>query len=434
MLVNTKTNAPPPTTNRTYYHQMATSPLTVLSTSPLSSPATSPSRSPNRTGARGRKRRSPPATASSSTHSTLPSQSSSSSSSSTQSSSTSSSTRGTKRRRRISEFEKLVYILQQLKDLRWTIKDLLSAICTNSSKHRIRKAQGQFLDFAYTDLIKDDDFLRLLGQQRKAAFTEGRPWGWAMETLRQEIRAIASKPSLCKFQQPSVTSDLGSVDAVRKIAATIKEVAPRWLELIEVASDDSFVAKDVDVQSVSPAGCHAVILALLCHKLRPNRANNLQTVLGLYLFQGGARRRVIDTFCQFGLTMSYTTLQRRMASLTGEAARKAQVVGQSYDGIVTYDNFDFTEGKRGERTGDSRTMRSITTSLIFQGRGFDHGPLTQGMWRPALHPLSAIEVAKKLEPGDIDDEVRFDLHPAVGLTYSMLLKCINLSLDPPLPS
>ena len=80
--------------------------------------------------------------------------------------------------------------------------------------------------------------------------------------------------------------------------------------------------------------------------------------------------------------MSYNTIQRRMKGLTHEAGRKVCTVGQAPSGVLTYDNFEFSESKRGERAGDQRTFRSIITYLTIEGRGFDCGRLEQSMWRP----------------------------------------------------
>ncbi len=88
---------------------------------------------------------------------------------------------------------------------------------------------------------------------------------------------------------------------------------------------------------------------------------------------------MIDTFSQYGLTKSYKTLKRRMNSLVSAAGEKARVVSQSFEEVGTYDNFDFLERNRGERTRDSRVMRSITTSLVVEGREFDDGPLKRDM-------------------------------------------------------
>jgi len=88
---------------------------------------------------------------------------------------------------------------------------------------------------------------------------------------------------------------------------------------------------------------------------------------------------VIDTFSQYGLTKSYKTLKRRMNSLISAAGEKARVVSQSFEEVDTYDNFDFPERNRDERTRNSRVMRAITTSLVIEGREFDDGPLRRDM-------------------------------------------------------
>lgn len=240
----------------------------------------------------------------------------------------------------------------------------------------MRRAQGQFFDFAYTDLPAHAEFTTRIGPLRKSTFLREQCWGWAMEALGGEIKALAECPAFAVYQPPSESTKLGSLEPIKQSGALIKQVAPRWLELIEAVCCGSRLESPADIESIVPNGRHAIVLAILCHKLRPQRSTNLQTILGFYLLQGGARRRVLDTFCQFGLTISYTTLQRRMADLIGEAERKVKIMGQSPFGIVTYDNFDFLEGKRGERTGDTRIQRSITTSLIFKGRGLDAGALS----------------------------------------------------------
>jgi hypothetical protein len=295
--------------------------------------------------------------------------------------------------------------------MKWGVGDFLSALCKNSSHHKMRRAQARFFDFAYTEFVTDEGFSRRIGPRRKSAFMQRQCWGWAMDALGKEIKVLTTQAAFGSFQPPSQVGELGSLDAIKQTAIVIKQLAPRWLELIEVVCGDAQSDVPIDIASASPSGRHAIVLALLCHKLRPKKANNIQTVLGLYLYQGGARRRVIDLFCQCGLTVSYKTLQRRMENLTDEAKRKARVVGQSLAGIVTYDNFNFAEGKRGERTGDSRIMRSITTSLVFRGRGFDDDALRQNMWRPTTFPLSAVAIANGLKLSDIDKQVNLPSPP-----------------------
>ena len=166
--------------------------------------------------------------------------------------------------------------------------------------------------------------------------------------------------------------------------------APRWLDPIQRVCCDAHRDESTHPQRAIPVGRQLTILSLFGHMLPLNTSTNFQSVMGLYIYQGGARRRVLDTLCQLGLTMSYSTLQRRMSSLSDEARRKIRTIGRASTTVVTYDNFVFAEGRRGERIGDVREFRSITTALIFEGQGLGVTVLRQNMWQPENYPLSAI--------------------------------------------
>ena len=130
--------------------------------------------------------------------------------------------------------------------------------------------------------------------------------------------------------------------------------ASRWLDPIKRVCCDAHRDESTHPQRAIPVGRQITILSLFCHMLRPNTSINFQSVMGLYIYQGGARRRVLDTLCHLGLTMSYSTLQRHMSSLSDEARRKLRTIGRASTTVVTYDNFVFAEGRRGERIGDVR--------------------------------------------------------------------------------
>ncbi|KAL8798407.1 MAG: hypothetical protein Q9182_006685 [Xanthomendoza sp. 2 TL-2023] len=114
-----------------------------------------------------------------------------------------------------------------------------------------------------------------------------------------------------------------------------------------------------------------MILSILRNLLKPIVSTNVQTILGLYVYKGGAQRRVVDTLSQLEISMSYKTLQRRTVGLTEEARRRIRVVGRIPTSIVTYDNFDFAEAQRRERIGDVGTFRSLTTALLFEPQKID---------------------------------------------------------------
>ena len=61
--------------------------------------------------------------------------------------------------------------------------------------------------------------------------------------------------------------------------------------------------------------------------------------------------------------------------------------------------------RRGERTGDLREFRSITTALILKGRQFERGALQQHMWKPETSLLSAEKIATGLKHGQLSRDV-----------------------------
>ncbi|MCJ1356383.1 MAG: hypothetical protein MMC33_006378, partial [Icmadophila ericetorum] len=284
-----------------------------------------------------------------------------------------------KRRRRYTTQEKLEIMITTLADIRWNMKDFLSALIEHRGHHTMRVAQSQLLDLAYVDLPSHKDFEVLVGSKRKEIFLQERGWGWATETLLVEIKALAEYSAFGLFQPPSEEVELGSVELIKLAVRAIEQLAPQWLAVIDGACrETSLRDPQTTVKSLSLAQRTAYIY------IRAGR--------------GGV---LLDTLNQLGLIVSYDTLQRRMKSLTGEAERQVRLLGQAPSTILTWDNFEFTEGRRGERTGDRATFRSITTALIVEDRGFEAGPLRQHMWHPQETLLSPEMLGQGLEPNTI---------------------------------
>ena len=407
-----------------------TSPRVVVPTSPLSS-------APNVS--------SPPAKRS--CPSSDPSTSRSSSTSRTDSLSPASRRAVKRQRRRKSDYDKILEVKAAVRGVGWDIKRFLTELSKNRDKPRLRRWHRQYLDYVYTDFPQDKDFAEAAGPTLLSSLFDRWGWTWAADSLRSELKALAEHTTFGQFSPPREGTDIGSLGCIKEAIPSIKEIAPRWLELIEGScretqrrrpkpqglgeerepgeeqgpGEDEGLGEEPGLRD-RPLNTRrtVIIFGTLCHLMRPNRSTNFQTVLGLYLYQGGARRRVLDTLCQLGLIMSYTTLQRRMEGLQAKAERKVQLVGQALSGVVTYDNFDFAEGKRGERAGDQRVFRSITTCLAIEGRAFDNGRLEQHMWHPHSSLLSIDRVAKGLEPSRKDWYVRL-LHPLQPCGLELLM-------------
>ena len=96
-----------------------------------------------------------------------------------------------------------------------------------------------------------------------------------------------------------------------------------------------------------------------------------------------------------------------MIMLRAEIERRVKVIEQASSIILTYDNFEFIEGRREERIDNNREFRFITTALMLKGRRFIDEGLTQKMWKLLFVLLSAEQIAYNLRPREIDDNVSF---------------------------
>lgn len=226
-----------------------------------------------------------------------------------------------------------------------------------------------------------------------------RAWGWAAagQVLKRELHALMACPAFGKFVMATDEEKHRSVDVLSNALPAIQTSAPRFVALLEDVCGRPKGSKQLDRR-------YAVIMALLTHYIRPHRSNIIQSALGLYIYQGGARRRVIDCLARLGLMVSYPTILRYQEKMSKSAAEKVRLIGSSPNAIVTYDNFDFLESRRGERAGDTQESKSITTALTFIGQMLPPSGLTPDLWQPNI-PLSALDVANKLT-SKIWEEVR----------------------------
>lgn len=363
------------------------SPLTALATSPLTLQFTSP--------IRPAALRQPP-----------PSVSSSSERSYTTSPGSSPSRRAghARKRRRLSDYDKLSTVLSHLQRYRWSIRDLLAAMMQYRHKHRIRRMQQQFLEYAYVELMRDKNFEEYVGSERKQAILRSQGWKWVKDSLSAELLSLIDRDLFGSFEPPTEENEFGNLDFLEAANSNLSSLAPAWFSILEPPT----LRSSLPSSSTQPTNNKYIfmILSVLCHQLKPKVSNTFQNIMGLYVYQGGARRRVLETLSRLGLTMSYRTLRRRMDDLTNDAQQRVRTVGKASTTVLTYDNFDFAEGRRGERIGDLRAFRSITTALLFRGQGLGGIPLHQGMWQPHLHPLSALDIAKQFMASDVERQVR----------------------------
>ncbi|KAH6908480.1 hypothetical protein BKA70DRAFT_1103795, partial [Coprinopsis sp. MPI-PUGE-AT-0042] len=109
-----------------------------------------------------------------------------------------------------------------------------------------------------------------------------------------------------------------------------------------------------------------VLISILLYSR--NRATNIfPLIVGLFLASTGSSKRVMDTFHNMGLSVSYRSVQRALQVLSKDAKRRAREFISNDDRLwgVVYDNINFTLRKASQRLDSTTQQINATTLAIF---------------------------------------------------------------------
>ncbi|KIK76595.1 hypothetical protein PAXRUDRAFT_18084 [Paxillus rubicundulus Ve08.2h10] len=128
------------------------------------------------------------------------------------------------------------------------------------------------------------------------------------------------------------------------------------------------------------------------------KANALQSILGIYLQSSHAPQKVIDTLAHIGISISTESINAAVCSLSLESQHSLRDLGQSLLASYAYDNFD-VDLKSQVPTADKTTtsLKHLTFGLMFP---LDHGvtsddlKCSERVWRQSA--LNA-----KADPSDL---------------------------------
>lgn len=240
------------------------------------------------------------------------------------------------------------------------------------------------------------------------------------ETLRREIVALARHPSFGNFNCDTQT--IGK-DVEARISGAIEatvEKAPTWLCIINTSGNSRRSNQTIRMTAEmnhQTAKDTILVFSRLCQLLQARKSDGIPALLGIYLYEGGAKTRTIDTFSRLGLCLTSKVVLKRIHALEKAAEQSVRELGRDPSSVVTWDNFEFREGRRGERTGDQAQFRSITTAMITQNRCEDSRPLKSSDWQPECFPLSASKILSRINGSRIPSQVSYkQLTLAIALT------------------
>ena len=331
-----------------------------------------------------------------------------------------------KRKTALQPQQKLDAALKYLAGLRWTLEDLLEQLYESKTvkpKKRMKKkdkekekqgkrrrslAWGYFKRFAYRTLPDS-------GREAKDLLDANEQQGlrsWSMplicEILRKEISSLAQHAVFGAFQDIAPNPKVEVEQILEKSPEVIVTNAPTWLCLFHVASHPTQTQKPMEIKPErlsQLAKDRILIFSALCRQMQPRLSDGIACIIGIYLYEGGARTRVIDTMHRLGVCVSSKSVLKRVHSMEGAAEENVRLLGIDTTSVVTWDNFEFREGRRGEREGDETEFRSITTALVTENRYPELASLDASLWKPIQIPLSAKSIFLNLQGDGVPKKV-----------------------------
>jgi len=286
------------------------------------------------------------------------------------------------RRPRMSVEERLNSVFSHLrKELNWSLKDFFQALAScNDATNTRRKA-------TFAEAFKDPKILGCYLRRQH-------PWPGVREAvidaldlgsaeLRDEVQQLGS--SRYFSHSPGVEVGFEALDR-EQLLQQIQQDAPYTMQLLRN------IAKPVhnperynpERQAVRFDPRLILILAVLCFSQQRNTCNSFQTLLGLYLYSKGLKRRQLELLSHYGISVSHQLIIRVVKQLSERATDGLAAAGKLDSAITAYDNFEQIEGVKEQRVENQSKFYSVTTGKLVQGIEIPPGGLRQDMLSPQV--------------------------------------------------
>jgi len=215
---------------------------------------------------------------------------------------------------RLSQQEKLQLVVDTLRSIRWSFSQFLLIWA------------GAADNIQETEILLDHRLLRTQEQRREAldraigriqAYENLLPSQPTISTIADEIDALIGRDYFKRFEHRSNPEDINFADASR----LVETYAPTWYSLLRVvlsnqrAHRGSYTAK---AQTDIIANRLYTITSIVCHSRAKKRANELPSLLSVYLLGSGVKRRVIESLSGLGICLGYHQGNRLMSRIACE--------------------------------------------------------------------------------------------------------------------
>jgi len=236
------------------------------------------------------------------------------------------------------------------------VRDLVEISHDRRSEPRFRQHWAKCESY-----VRDHDssgYVNLSQDERSQHFYSHIGWDWVTKELRKELERVTDLEVFGTF---NVERRIENIELLGTAIPKVKEVAPHLGQLL-CSLDRPGSAREA--KQAELGGRHVLMLSMMCMSLHRKKCTNLPTSFGMYMFDGGATKRVINTSHHLGICPSYSQLRIKHTELARRAEHEVRVLGSGSTKLVlAYDNFEFQDFKAEERIGDPTKFLSITTAV-----------------------------------------------------------------------
>ena len=270
----------------------------------------------------------------------------------------------------------------------------------NRSDHTFRFNQKTFFYFVYVIFV-DNERLKIFVDSKINHFLNIYTWNWVVKKLLNELQNFIIYESFVEFKKSSKQSEWNLFSSFVDLKDAMSTCAFRWLSFIDVVARFKSEASE----KIDNIKKYLIILFVFCHLLHFRKSSNFQIMFAFYLYHDNVRRRVINFLCSLELTSFYKIMKNHMNSIHEKRCIRNKVIGHAHSIVLTYDNFEFSENRRGEQIDETRRFKFITFAFMFELHDRNAVFLFWFMWNFQEYFLSSKMIVSSVINDAVDKKV-----------------------------
>ncbi|KAF7348144.1 hypothetical protein MSAN_01767200 [Mycena sanguinolenta] len=206
--------------------------------------------------------------------------------------------------------------------------------------------------------------------------------GWEFDAKLErvlEAEGKAIQALLTRHWTTNVTELLKDF-SMEKLAEDLQEIAPTlWRVLARVSIPGKATRRESDGESRREKSLIFTSVCAMLSMSRSQKANNYQVVIGMFLLASGAAKREIEVLAHAGLSVSYSTIQDHIHTLSAEASQRLKQLVKEQMCSIVWDNLNIAFRVESQRLNSANHFDNGTTATAIPiWNPFTNGPAALG--------------------------------------------------------